>query len=243
MIVRTCVSLVVGCALVMPIVGQGAQTAVPTVDQILARNIEAVGGRAALEKLTTITAKGTISVPDAGIEGTIELYQKAPDKSLTIVNLGGMEQRQGFDGTTGWSSDPQNGLRELAGAELAEVKLSSAFGRELRMKELYKTLTVKGREKLGANDVYVVEAVPASGTPTQLYYDVNSGLIVQQRATRQTAIGPLDLEVGMDDYRAVDGVKRPFRIRQTTSQFSAVVQLKEITHNAPIDDAMFRKPK
>jgi hypothetical protein len=221
---------------------QSAPQAPLTIDQILEKNIEASGGRAALEKITSITARGTISVPDAGVEGTIQLYQKAPNKALTIVDLGGMQQREGFDGAIGWSDDPQNGVREKAGVELAEAKRGAVFSRELRMKELFKTLTVKGREKVGAADAYVVEAVPAEGTPATLYYDATSGLVIRQLVTRQSPQGPIDVDVALEDYRAVDGVKRPFRIRQATAMFTAVVQLTEVTHNAQIDDAMFRKP-
>ena len=53
----------------------------------------------------------------------------------------------------------------------------------------------------------------------------------------------MEVDVSLEDYRVVDGVKRPFRIRQATAMFTAVVQLTEVTHNGAIDDAMFRKPQ
>jgi hypothetical protein len=237
---RACFAIVLGCLVVMPLAGQGSQAGLPTVDQILAKNIEAIGGRAAIEKVTSITARGTISVPDAGVDGTIQLYQKAPDKALTIVDIGGMQQREGMDGAIAWSDDPQNGFRQKSGAELAEARRGAVFARELKMKELYPKITVKGREKVGASEAYVVELVPAEGAPAVMYYDVTSGLVVRQLITRQSPMGPIEVDVALEDYRAVDGVKRPFRIRQATSQFTAVVQLTEVTHNAPIDDAMFK---
>jgi hypothetical protein len=49
------------------------------------------------------------------------------------------------------------------------------------------------------------------------------------------------VEVTFEDYRPIDGVQRAFTIRQSTSLFTAVIQLSEIKHNAPIDDAVFRK--
>src|SRR5688572_25951967 len=90
-------------AILLTVNSLGAQTpALPTIDQILEKQIEGVGGRAALEKLQTITGKGTIVVDQANLTGTIQLFQK-PDKSLQIVELGGVgTTREGFDGTVGW---------------------------------------------------------------------------------------------------------------------------------------------
>jgi outer membrane lipoprotein-sorting protein len=224
-------------------VGLTAQTAAPpTVDQILQKSIDAMGGRAALEKITSLTAKGTVSVPDAGVDGTITLFQKAPNKALTIADIGGQQQREAFDGTIGWAEDPQNGLREKAGLELAEARRGAVFGRELVMKTVYPKMTVQGREKLATREAYVVEAVPAEGAPARLYYDVESGLLVRQVVSRQTPAGPIDVDVAFDDYRDVAGVKRPFKITQTTSAFTAVIQLSEVKHNVEIADAMFKKP-
>jgi hypothetical protein len=221
----------------------GAQApALPTIDQVLDKQIAAMGGRAALEKITSITGRGTISVAEAGLTGTFELYQKAPDKALTVVDLGGSGQRDGFDGTVGWAEDPQNGLREKSGVELAEAKRGAVFGRELRMKSVYRTLTVTGRERIGTREAFVVLAVPAEGGPARLFFDVESGLLVRQILSRQSPEGPVDYDVTLEDFRAVDGVMRPFTIRQATAMFTAVVQLNELRHNLPIDDAMFRKP-
>ena len=214
----------------------------PTVDQVLTKSIDAMGGRAALEKVTSITARGTVSVPDVGVSGTIQLFQKAPNKALTITEIGGAQQREAFDGTVGWAEDPQNGLREKSGLELAEARRGAVFSRELHMKTLYPKITVTGREKVGTREAWVIEAVPAEGTPARLFYDVESGLLLRQIVTRQTTAGPLQIDVAFDDYRDVDGVKRPFTIRQTTPMFTATIQLTEVKHNVAVDDAMFKKP-
>ena len=215
----------------------------PTVDVIHARYVTATGGRAAQEKITTLSAQGTIDIPDAGISGTFQLFQKAPDKAATIIDLNGIgRQREGFDGTIGWDDNPQTGIREKTGAELADSRRNAVFGRELKLRTLYQTLTLKGRDRVGARDAYVIEAVPASGTPSTMYFDVESGLMTRQLVTRQTPEGPLQIDVTFDDFREVDGVKRPFILRQATPTFTAVIQLSEIKHNVSVDDAVFKKP-
>lgn len=222
-----------------------AQTAsLPTIDQILEKYVTGAGGRAAIEKVTSISGKGTIEIPDVNVSGTVELIQKAPDKALTIVDLAGIgQQREGFDGASGWSDDPQNGFRQKDGVELAEAKRAATFGRELKMKALYPKMTVKGIEKVDGSDAYVVDATPEVGTPVKLYFDVASGLLVRQVATRQMPQGALEVEVTFADFRAVDGVKRPYTIRQSTAVFTATIHLTEVKQNLPIDDAVFKAPK
>lgn len=222
-----------------------AQTgSLPTIDQILDKYISGVGGRAAIEKITTVDGKGTIDIPDAGVSGTIQLLQKAPDKALTVVEITGVgQQREGFDGSVGWSDDPQNGMRQKSGAELAEARRAATLGRELKMKTLYPKMVVKSVEKVDEKDAYLVEATPEEGAPVKLYFDAATGVLVRQTAVRQTPAGPLEVEVTFSDFRPVDGVKRPFTIRQATSIFTAVIHLTDVKQNGPIDDAVFKPPK
>ena len=229
-------------AILLTVTTLGAQTPLPTIDQILDKQIEGVGGRAALEKLQTITAKGTISVDQAGLTGTIQLFQK-PDKSLQIVELTGVgTTREGFDGTVGWLDQAQQGIVEKTGLELAEARRGAIMPRELKMKQLYPKMTVTGRGDAGGTPAYIVEATPVEGPAVKLYFDVASGRLVRQIATRSTPQGPIEVDTAFSDYRDVSGLKRPFAITQTTSQFTARLTFTEIKQNVPVDDAMFKKP-
>jgi hypothetical protein len=213
-----------------------------TVDQVLDRYVKAVGG-AALQKVTSLTARGTLEITELSMKGSVEIHQKAPNKTLQIVTLDQMGvQREGFDGTIGWAQDPQNGVREKSGVELAEARRAAMFPRELRLKEQYPKMAVTGRETVGARDAFIVTATPAEGEPLRMYFDVQSGLLVRQIATRHGPAGPTQVDVAFEDYRAVDGVQRAHVIRQVAPQFTAVIRISEIRHNVAIDDAIFRKP-
>ena len=241
---RRLFGVLIGTALLVPptFVRLAAQAQTLTIDQILDSYVTAIGGRAAVEKITSLTARGTIDVPDANLSGTVEVFQKAPNKASTRIDLPGAGQQvDGFDGSTAWASD-MNGVRVKEGLELVEARRSAMFGREIRLKEIYAKMTVTGREPVAGKDAYVIDAVPSEGTPAKLYFDVASGLLVRQIVTRQSPMGPIEVDVALDDYRVVDGVKRPFRIRQATSMYSAVVQYTDVKSNAPIDDSVFKKP-
>ena len=221
-----------------------AQTpALPTADQVLEKYIAAIGGRAALEKITSRVAKGTLEIADVGVSGSIQISEKAPDKALTIVELAGMGAiREGTDGSGAWEENPQTGLRDKAGSELADAKRGATFNAELKMKTIYKTLQVTGKEKVGTRDAYALVATPADGTPTKMYFDVETGLMVRQAVTRETPQGPIDVDVFLEDYRDVEGTKQPFMVRQVTSAFSMVIRITEIKQNVALDDAIFKRP-
>jgi hypothetical protein len=219
------------------------QEPLPTVDQVIDRYVTAMGGRAALEKLTSRVTTGTIELPDMGISGTVHLTEKAPNKNYAQVEFAGMGlMREATDGTLAWEENPQDGLREKAGEELAQTQRNATFNAELHLKTMYPTMNVTGREQLGGRTVVALTATPANGTPVRMYFDAETGLLARRSETLHTSQGPTDIDAFMEDYRVVDGVKQPFLVRQITPTFSAVIRITEIKHNVAVDDAMFRKP-
>ncbi len=225
---------------------QEAQPAepLPALDDILAKLVENSGGEAAILKINSRHTKGTFDIPAMGANGTFDSYAKAPDKSLTVIDVPGFGVIQmGYDGTVAWEDNPMVGMRELAGSELAARKRDADFRRELHMKELYPQMTVKAKEKVGERPAYLVEAVPAEGKPEKLYFDAETGLLVRADAERENPQGVALVESYFEDYRDIDGVKLPFAVRQVTPMFELTLKFNEVRHNVEIDDAKFAKPE
>src|SRR3989441_8892439 len=89
--------------------------AMPTADQIVDKYVQAIGGKAAIEKQTSRVSKGSFEIPAFGASGTAEVYEKAPNKSAAFINIPGFGVvQEGFDGKTAWAQDPQSGLRDKA---------------------------------------------------------------------------------------------------------------------------------
>jgi hypothetical protein len=218
-------------------------TADPNVDQILDKFEQAIGGRQAVEKITSRVAKGTFEVSAMGLKGEIEIYVKAPNKTLRIQHLSGVgEILDGYDGKIGWSQNPMAGLREKSGAELAAIARSSDIHAPIKTRQLYSKLEFKGKEKVGNRETYIILATPAEGAPVKMYFDTQTGLMARMDTDLEIPEGRFHIETTVDDYREVDGVKIPFTIRQESSVSSAVIKLTEVKHNVAIDDAKFNKP-
>ncbi len=218
-------------------------TPLPTADQLIDKYVQASGGKAAYEKLTSRVEKGMFDIPAMGAGGPIEIYAKSPNKNLVIVNIEGMGAfHEGFTGTIAWAQDPMNGLREKSGAELAMAKRNADFYAPIRMKERFPKMEVKSKQKVGDKDVYVVVATPTEGSPETLYFDAQTGLLLRQEMDVETVQGKMHVDVYLEDYREVDGVKIPFTVKQNSDAISFVIKLTEVKHNVSIEDAKFNKP-
>lgn len=218
-------------------------TALPSADQILDKFVNAVGGKQAFEKYNTRVLKGTMDIDAMNISGTLEVYSKAPNKTVSTVSLPGVgDFTQIFDGEKGWSNNPMEGLRELAGNELAAFKRRSDFYSELNMKKNYTKFEVKGKDKVGSEDVYLVEATAPEGGVEKLYFAVESGLLLRHDFEAESPQGKLATETYMEEYKEMDGIKVPYMTRQVNPMFAVKIKLAEIKHNVPIEDAKFNKP-
>jgi CubicO group peptidase (beta-lactamase class C family) len=210
-----------------------------TTEQVLEKYVEALGGKAALEKITSRMAKGTFEAAATAINGQVEIYNKAPNKRMIHFQVSGQgEAREGFNGTTGWEQDPDDGLTELSGAQLAQARRDADFYQPLRLHELYPKIEIKGKVKLRDHDAYLLEA-PRNGRPKKWFFDVETGLLL--RTEERDAKGKLEGAEDYDDYREVDGVKVPFAISLIADE-RLNVKLVEVKHNVNINDSMFDKP-
>ena len=216
--------------------------AMPTIDQVLERHVQAIGGRSAIEKITTrITTGSLVQIQGkTNLSLTFTIYQKAPNKTV-YVSSGG--EQEGFNGVIGWVKGNRTGLRQKAGEQLALARRESDFYFDTRIKELYARIAFLRRDRVGGRDVYVFEATPAEGKPDTLYFDAETALLVRQDIYFEGSKGkPAPTEIYYEDYREVDGIKLPFTIRQVYLDYSTTLKVYDVKHNVPIEDSKFDGP-
>ena len=215
----------------------------PSLETVLEKYVVALGGKDALAKLTTRVTKGKVDVVGVSRGGQMEAYLKAPNKSLTVLDVHPLGvTKQGFDGRFGWFFSRQSGTRYLKGAELAGLMADADFYRDLRIRELYPTTKLLGKTKSGFRELYVVEAVPRGGAAEYFYFDVETGLLFRRDTTRQTSTGIVRAEIYYGDWREVDGIQLPFSITQSMGQMTLGFTIEDVKHNVPLEEAVFRRP-
>jgi len=223
-----------------------AARALPTVDAVLEKYVKAIGGREAALKINSRVSKGTFELASlAGVKGNIEVYEKAPNKQVAILNIPGIgEEAEGFDGAIAWELEPDSGVvHEKTGLELASARREADFYEDIRFKELYTRMTIKGLEKVGASQAYVVEAVPAEGSAEHFYFDTQTGLLLRHDSVEEGEDGKRSVEEYYSDYRVVDGIRLPFALHQVSPGMDFTINLTEVKHNVAIADTKFNKPE
>jgi len=219
-----------------------APVGAPSVDEILDKYVDALGGRAALEKVRTRIGRGTLEITAINATVRLEIEAKAPNKRLSILDVGGVGTvQEGFDGQTAWSKNPDSAVTTKSGFELARAKRDSDFYRDLRLRTIYARLALEGKTKVNQSDAYLIAATTSEGSVDKLYFDAQSGLMVRQDSQVENPQGgKMTLEIYYEDHRDVDGVKIPFTMRVTKPDPARfTIRFK---HNVPISDAVFDKP-
>src|SRR5438552_10243768 len=152
-----------------------------TADEIIEKYLTAIGGRAALSKLTSRTTTGTItlSTPGGDVSGPVEIYNQAPNKSRTVIKLdlssfgaGQMTFDQRLNGTAGYVIDTLQGNRDIAGNQLENMKNASFPSPFLNYQELGATVELGGKEKVGEREAYLLILKPMSGSIARQFMDV-----------------------------------------------------------------------
>jgi outer membrane lipoprotein-sorting protein len=230
-----------------------ATTAQQSATDVIERSLTALGGRAAHSKLQSRSATGTItlSTPAGDIAGTLALLNAVPNKArlllkadLSALGAGELVVDQRFDGESGYVLDSLQGNRAITGNQLDNMKNSSFPHPFLNYKDLGTSAELAGKESVGGRDAYVVVFDPVSGSSTRNYIDAESYLPIKTVMT--VDIPQLGQEVEQTteffDYKDVDGVKVPFRIRTTSSIQTITITLSSVEHNVKVDESLFVKP-
>ncbi|MGH9764039.1 MAG: hypothetical protein ACREDR_30805, partial [Blastocatellia bacterium] len=181
---------------------QKAAAELPRSDQILSKYVAAVGGKDAIEKIKTLVARGSITLPAIQREGDVEIYRVAPNKYLFSANITGFGvAEQCYDGKSGWSRSPRTGLRNLAGLELGQTKREADLFAPLHLKDMYISMIVKGVEKVEDHDTYAIVGVTPEGNREKLYFDEATGLLVKIDQFVVSPLGTEPMQVYYEDYR------------------------------------------
>ena len=253
----------------VPAIGQGAflnttfddapkpPELLPTAEQLFDKYIEAQGGKAAIDKIKTRSAKIVLLRPKLVNSGTpkaamltraetwtMETFQKGPDKFLSIITTPDGVINQGFNGTVGWIKTATE-RREMNSAQLARMKRDVDLYKDLNLREQYSRTTVTGKEKIGDRDAYVIEATSVDNKLEKLFFDTQTGLLLRRTVFTETRLGMDPQQTDYEDYRAVDGAWLPFTVKVSfldDSHYGTTRKLTEVRQNLPIDDAKFNMP-
>ena len=219
-----------------------------SVDQILNKYIEALGGTQRVSNLTTFAAKGTYAGYETAFQKVpVDVLAKAPDQRATIAHMLDGDSTSTFDGHFGWIASPETlkpmPLIELTGGDLDGAKVDAELSFPARIKQTLTDWRVGFPEMIDNKEVQVLQGrLTPGGLPVKLYFDSTSGLLVRLVRYTNSLVGINPTQIDYSDYRDVSGVKLPYRWIVTWTDGRSTIELSELRANVPIDATKFAKP-
>jgi hypothetical protein len=221
----------------------------PTVDELVAKNIEAKGGATVLNNLQTLRTTGKLLVP---VQGEIELgymqIRKQPDEVRTEASLQGMTQIEAYDGKEGWKVSPFFGRKDPERMSADDVKAlveDTELGGPLAdWKAKGSTVEYLGTEDVDGTPAHKLKVTRKNGDVSFVYLDPDHFLEIRI-VTQRTLHGAYEeVETDLGDYEKAGGVFVPTSI-EIGSKGAADKQkiiIDKVEANVPVDDAIFHFP-
>ena len=221
-----------------------ATASAPTIDQILDKYIQALGGTDRLAKLTSYSAKGTSTLFGESRTDAVEIYAQAPNQLATIVHEREGDLARTFDGRDAWFLLPLTVVPEypLTAGALEGAKLDAQIAFPARLKQFFNTWRVSFPTTLDGHDVNVVQGIGASRLVATFYFDKQSGLLTRLIHYAPSAVGRVPTQIDYSDYRPVAGVMMPFKWTYGWVTGREEYTLTEVQPNVSIEGAKFGKP-
>lgn len=222
-----------------------------TVNEVIDRNTQAMGGAKAIEAVQSIAVDLHIVDPGFAVDGT---YRAArPGRMRIDVKVEGKHVfTEAFDGDRGWQ---WKGEGTTTVEESAKATAALRHGVELpghlyglhELRQRGHRIDLVGREKIEGIDYYALRVTLNDGYTTTLYLDPKSWLIARRRDVRPLHVDidptPTIIEQRMSDFRQVAGVWFSFANTETdlkTGKLLETTTVRAITINPEIDGKIFR---
>src|SRR5208337_52020 len=212
----------------------------PTAEQLLDKYVQAAGGAAAIEKITSRVMKGTIDF--GGMSMPIDIYAKDPEKRISFTHTPGGDSVTAFNGHEGWLGMPGRPMREMRGNDLDGAAIDADLHLAAHLKQMFSQTEVRETAKIGDRNAYLVVGERTGKPPVELYFDPQTGLLLRLVRYGETALGRLPTQIDYADYRDTDGVTIPYRWMLARPSGRFTIQLSEVQQNVPVDDGKFVKP-
>ena len=220
----------------------------PTVDELVAKNLEAKGGAAALEAIKTIRFDGRLLINQGQVELKYTETKKRPGKVRTDAVLQGMNLVQAYNGTNGWKIYPIYGRKDpekMSGDEAKSLVEDAEIGGPLEnWKAEGKTVTYLGTEDVEGTAAHKLKVVRKNGDINYVYLDPDFFLEIRVIDQRTEQGAKVEVETDLGDYEKINGVYFPFSIeagsKGSTDKQKTIIEKAEA--NIPVDDAIFEFP-
>ena len=222
-----------------------------TAEKIVQRNVAARGGLTAWRSVETLTMSGQL---DAGGKPTVELpfvmKLKRGHKSRLEIPFNGKTAVQVYDGTRGWKVRPFLNRNEVEPYTEAEARSAAGWaeldGPLIDHERKGTKVRLAGTEVVDGKPAYELELTFRNGERRHLWIDGKTFLERKIDGEPRKLDGKLrPVAIHYREFRTENGLTTP-RVLETAAEGVPqhhTLKIERVVVNAPVDDALFGKPK
>lgn len=218
-----------------------------TVEEVLAKAIEARGGEEALRTVNTLIISGKVHMPQMGIEMTFTRFNKRPNKMRIEVEYQGMKMIQATDGETCWTINPFTGSTEpemmpdaQAAATLRDAEIEPGI---IDMQAKGHSAELIGKETVDDKECYHIKFTHKDGHVAHYYIDTSTYLRYMTKSTVTTGTGGQVENTSKEfDYRKTGNFVVAYRVERKQGDQEMTMEVTEYKFDEPIEDSIFTMP-
>lgn len=221
--------------------------AAQTVDEIIAKSIEARGGEAKLRAVKSMHVTGKMEI-GPGMSAPLTLNLKRPGMARMEFTIQGMTGIQAYDGKDGWAVMPFQGKKDaepMSADDVKEMEDQADYdGPLMDYKAKGNTVEFLGKDKVEGSDAYKLKVTKKNGNVVTYFIDADSGLEVKTVLKTKSHGNEQEVETTYSDFRTVDGLVMPFSFEAGAvgSPQKQKIVVDKIEINPDLSDAQFHMP-
>ena len=227
--------------------GASGQAAMPAVDEIVAKYVQARGGIKKIRSVQSLRETGRVT-SGSRPEAMVVRELKRPSRTRFEITQQGVTGVFVSNGTTGWKMSPFDGDTEpkaLPPEAVAEaVEQADIEGPLVDWKAKGHTVELVGRETIGEHVAYKLKMTLKSGGVRFEYIDIKTFYRVRAESPRTLRGAKTKVTMTFDDYQKSAGMAFPHLVQVETEgrPESMRVVVDKVEVNPAIDDARFETP-
>ncbi|MFC4212275.1 M16 family metallopeptidase [Pedobacter lithocola] len=204
--------------------------------EIINNYINALGGEAALKKITAIE-----QTADMDIQGNklgLTMKKLAPNlSSMDATMMGQSVMKQAFNGTAGYTM--QMGKKvEMTADEVQEAKADKGLFNQLYYATDGTKLELAGTTKIGTKDAYKLIVTNILGKKKTEYYDVNTGLLLKEEKVTTKDGVEVTSTTEFSDYKKVGDILFAHTFNQSVQTAKGGQEFNIIIKETKVNPAM-----
>ena len=211
----------------------------PTVQQVVARYVTALGGRDAIFKHKSMTVRGKFVVSDKELDRVA--YYKGGKMLYQITVPNGSHYQEGFDGKVAWQVSP-TGVPEISEGDVVKSKERDAdMYYPAHILDYFSSMEVVDVADFEGHTCYHLKGTNKWGKVNEHFYDTTTGLLVGYRFDASWRGGSGSESEVFSDYKSFDGWMMPTRAAHKSSDPTQVETTTSVSFD-DVDDSVFSLP-